>query len=570
MLRNVFFRPRWAVLPGLMALALIPHSAPAQTVAPSQVTPPTLRPEKQSGASVSVPPTESLEAPAGSERLSTSVGKVTVDGGFSEMAAADAQAAASLEERTVTVAEIYRAAATLEAAYAGAGFVLARVVVPPQELVNGGQVRLLIIDGFVESIDTHSLPSRARRGVAASLGKLVGRKHVRMAEIERRLLVAATVPGLRLRSTLVRGSTEGGTVLVVDGRQRLVSGSAGVDNYLPSSLGNSELNASVALNSALGLGEQVYVSGATGVDLRRAFAGNDWLHILGGGAVVPLGGDGLTLNPEYTSSVTRPKAGVGVPESTGYFERAALRASYPVVLRRDQQLLLQVGFEHVDEHLLANGFATELYRDDYHVARLGADWSRSLQSGQTFELNGTYAQGVSGRTQRDAEVADVPLSRQFAEPEFHKLELDLHFNQPLPQGLQTAFVARGQISFGQALMRAEQFSLDGVEGVSGFPTGTFTTDSGVTLRSELSRPFSLPQAAYVTLSPYVFGSGGRGYDTKPTAVEQRSIEVGAVGIGMRGASLYQSVFAVEVARQFSDITALHDEFRVDANIGMRF
>jgi hemolysin activation/secretion protein len=182
-------------------------------------------------------------------------------------------------------------------------------------------------------------------------------------------------------------------------------------------------------------------------------------------------------------------------------------------------------------------------------------------------LNATYAKGVSGRTQQEATASDVPLSRQFAEPEFNKLDLDFHFNQPLPQGLQAAFVARGQTSFGRALMRAEQFSLDGLDGVSGYPTGTFTTDAGVTLRSELSRSFSV---SYVALSPYVFAAGGRGYDTKPTAVEQRNINVGAAGLGLRGASLYQSVFAVELARQFSDITGLHEEFRVDASIGMRF
>src|SRR6185369_7811997 len=165
-----------------------------------------------------------------------------------------------LRYRRLSVAQIYAAASELERVYSDAGYPLVRIVVPPQHLVDHGPLQLAVVDGFIEAIDVDRVPANAQQAVATRTAALVGRRHLKLVEIERSLLIAGEVPGLKLKSTLERGSREGGVKLLLEGGHDLVTGSIGIDNRLASSLGTWQLRGAVALNNALGAGEQVYAS----------------------------------------------------------------------------------------------------------------------------------------------------------------------------------------------------------------------------------------------------------------------------------------------------------------------
>jgi hypothetical protein len=91
---------------------------------------------------------------------------------------------------------------------------------------------------------------------------------------------------LRLKSTLARGKKLGSALLVLEGTHQLVTGTASVDNRMPASLGTWTYGTSVALNSALGFGEQFYGSAQTGGDLRQSFDPASPFRVLGVGAVL--------------------------------------------------------------------------------------------------------------------------------------------------------------------------------------------------------------------------------------------------------------------------------------------
>ncbi len=154
--------------------------------------------------------------------------------------------------KRVSVAQIYAFARSIEQAYAQAGYTLARVVVPPQKIVNQGTLVIVVVDGFIEDVDVAGVPERVRGTVAARLGFLIGRRHIRLGVIERGLLIAGNIPGLKLRSTLMRGASDGGARLVLEGEHDLVTGSLGTDDRLNRSLGTWQLRGSIAANSALG------------------------------------------------------------------------------------------------------------------------------------------------------------------------------------------------------------------------------------------------------------------------------------------------------------------------------
>jgi hemolysin activation/secretion protein len=582
------YRLRCALRLGVGALIAYPFAAISQTVtpsqlapqtvAPSQVTPRTLRPAPPSPAGqLDLSGGARLQIPEGTAALSFIVGRLRIEGAFPELESEARSLARAVEGHRVTVAQIYELANALEQAYARAGYVLVRVTVPPQKLNDRGPLRIVVVDGFIEKVQVDNVPDGVRVLVANRMASLVGRRHIKLDEIERRLLIAGDVPGLRLKSTLARGKALGGALLVLEGTHRLVSASASIDNHLPTSFGTWSYGTNVALNSAFGFGEQFYASGQSSGDLERIFDSSSPLRILGAGAVLPLGLDGWILNPEYTNSRSLPEPVSGGLASVGRFERFALRTSYPLVRTRKQTFTLTGAFEYINQNVALPLFETDLNRDRYGALRTGAVfetglpwWDAVLQSSATF------SQGTGGRDRADADASGIPLSRQGAGPLFTKANVDAHITQPLPAAFRVDLIGRGQASFGNPLLVSEQFSLDGPQAISAYPSGTLNVDQGVTLRGELSRTFTMPSSvAPLNLSPYGFGVFGAGRLIDPTVVEIAAVRGGAVGAGLRSgidmAGGYQGIaFGLEMARQYSNLPNLTQVWRGNFSISIRF
>jgi hemolysin activation/secretion protein len=549
----------------------------AQIVAPSQVTPQSLRPDSGGrNRGIAVSGQSALTPPVGAENLDLLVGDVRVDGAFAELAPLTAAKVREISGKRVSVAQIYAFAQSIEQIHAQAGYILARVVVPPQKLVDRGPLVIVVVDGFIEDIDVTGVPERVSRLVAARLGFLVGLRHLKRDVIERGLLLAGDLPGLKLRSTLMRGASDGGTRLVLEGDHDLVTGSLGTDNRLTRSLGTWQLRGSVAANSALGFGEQIYGTAGSGADLSAAVAGNSPLAVYGGGAVIPLGTDGFTINPEYTYSKTRTPQMPGMPASVGTFERFALRLRDPVVWTRTSSLNVNLSVEYVTQQLQAPTFGVTLNNDRYGVLRAGPDYATSLPWGAGLRLGAVLSQGLGGRTEGDATASGVPLSRAGSAPDFTKITGGVRVSQPLPGDMRFDLIGSGQLSMGKPMMLSEQFALDGTEAVSAFSAGTFNVDQGATLRGELVRPFAARfDAVAATVSPYLFGAVGRGWLFDVTAVEQSTINAGAVGFGARSsvdvaAGSPGLSFGLELARQFTDVAGLRQGWRGNVNAMVTF
>jgi hemolysin activation/secretion protein len=568
---------RCALAIGAAVLAWSMDARSQVVVAPSQVTPQSLRPpntNEPGGLTVSSP--EVVQAPAGAERVNVIVRRFAIEGGFSELENETRALAQSLEGRRITVAQIYEFANALEEAYARAGYVLVRVTVPPQKLSDRRDVRIIIVDGFIEKVRVDNVPERVRALVAARTASLIGRRRLKLAEIERSLLIAGDVPGLRLKSALARGETEGGALLVLEGTEQLVTGSVTIDDHLPTSLGTWSYAAGIELNSPLGLGEQFYGSAIESADITTPDF-NSPLKVLGAGMVIPLGLDGWTLNTEYTNSRSQPIVGAGGLANIGTFQRFALRTSYSLIRTRSQVLTLTGAFERILQDVALPSFETDLNRDRYNALRVGAAYDGGLPwMNETLQGTAVYSRGLSGRDGADAAADGVPLSRQGASPFFAKGNLDAHLVQPLPEAFQFNLFGRAQTSFGQPLLQPEQFQLDGPLAVSGYPIGTLNVDEGASLRGELGRPFFAPGGPVpLVLTPYIFGAFGIGRLIEPTVLEVAVVRAGSFGAGLRSGfdmpNGYQGAsLGLEVARQYSDLETVPHGWRFNAILNLRF
>lgn len=534
-------QPAAAVPSSLLAIAVLAVMATASGFAVAQpaprITPRDLRPDLPATPPAQLPEPAPAAAPQGAETLFVTLKDVQFEGGFPEFAAQTQALAAPLAGQRVAATAFYGLADSIEALYRAAGYVLVRVTLPPQTVQDGGTLRLLVVDGFLEHVDVSNLPPRAQPSVQDMLGKLVGQRRLRAAQLERALTLAGRAPGVSLRSTLAPGAAAGASVLVLEGEFDAIGGSFALDNRQADPQHPWQGTLQVRANQLLGLGEQAYVYAAGAPPLSDAFSHEALRRVGGGGLIVPVGDDGLTFNPEFTwsSTITRPT--FFTPKTVSRFRRMALRFGYPVRLARGHELNVHAALEAAEQLASAPDFGVTLTQDRLRVLRFGFDLDRGadwMHADGRMRLSGTASLGLNtlgARTREDADSSGMPLSRFGSSPEFQKLEAGATYEQPLVAGLLSRSTLRAQFTT-DVLPSAELFSLDGDDALSAIRTGTLSEDRGWTLRQEFGHPVQVPVAGNpLNLLPYVYGAVGRGYgsDGLRSATDRNT----AFGIGAR-------------------------------------
>lgn len=522
----------------LVMMGTFGSQAIAQTA--SEITPETFQPDLQrlNGAIVFTGDT-GTEAPAGSEQIGITLSGVNLQDGLSEMTAANAAFETRLTRGRIPVSELFEATADLEAAYANAGFVLARVVLPQQTLNDGGRLKVTVVNGFIEAIDATGVAPETRARLETLTAPLVNQRSLTRGALERQLLLAGDVPGVALQTALAAGQQEGGAVIALDPEFKPVTGFVGLGNPFGDELGHVSLNMGVEVNSPFHLGETIYarLSGAP-----DGFLSQDPLsRVMAVGAVVPLGGAGMTMNYEYTQSETTPRNGP-VPTQS-FFERQSLRLAYPFVRSRELNVTGQVSLDLQKDSQSVIG-AGAIYMDQTSVLRMGGNVSKIHKDGATTNFSATLSRGIDAFDARLADTVGVtPLSRLGADATFSKLNGSFSHRRSLAEKIGLSVAGQFQTSFGDPLLVSEQFSLIGPSALSSFDSGAVRGDSGWVVRAEVSTQTqanigSLP----VVISPYVFVGAGRAIVESATAVQATQVDAFSYGLGADIFSVSESNF----------------------------
>lgn len=522
---------------GLALSVTLDSAALAQTA--SQITPPSFRPNLERPGGFSLSGGGGLVTPGGAEKLFVKLAGVRVEGGFRELSEATAALEARLMGRAVSGAEIFAAARDLEAAYAAAGYVLARVILPPQKLVDGSRLRLVVVEGYVQRIELKNVPERVRGRINSLLEPLKGKNRVTQRNIERALLLAGDTPGVILRSALAPGEGQGATVLVIEATYQPVSATVSVDNSLSKALGQTVWGVGLDFNSVAGLGELIYLRANGHPEDGKFLDRYPRNRTLAVGAVIPLWIDGLSINPEYTHSRTTPLP-QGNVATTDTFERMSLRLRYSWLRSRMLNYSQELAFDAQNEtnSLFVGTDAVPLSRDRLRIVRFTQDADYYTPWGATLSGRLRASFGIDELGARSLNEATVllPLSRQGADASFQKLDGSLNYYQSFMEHLAVNLAARGQTSFGQALLASERYGIADTAGVSAFDTGTIIGDSGYMARGELISPWTLPiqNAPFGAVAmPYVFGAYGEVRQVNPTSLEAPVTRASAYGGGVR-------------------------------------
>jgi hemolysin activation/secretion protein len=522
-----------------LSLAMLATFAQAQTA--SQITPPSFRPDVERQGGFALSGGQGLATPAGAEKLFVKLSGVQVKGGRPELAGATAELERRLTGRSVSGAEIFVAARDLEAAYARAGYVLVRVVLPPQHLVNGARLKLTLVDGFIERIEFKDVPERVRDRITGLIQPLVGRPGVTLVEMERRVLLAGDTPGVLLRSTLAPGKAAGATVLVIEAKYQPVSAVLTFDNTLSKSLGRTTVGTGVDFNSVAGFGELVYLraNGHPAGGDNGFFDRYPTNRSMAAGVILPLWVDGLTFNAEVTDARTTPAAVAGL-QTTDTFQRLSLRLRYSWLRGRAANFNSEVSFDAQDEiqSLFVATDAVPLSEDRLRIVRFTHDGDLFTPWGGVISARATASFGIDALGARTAASASalLPLSRQGADATFQKLDVMLGYSQALHEHLTVNLAARAQTSFGQALLRSEQIGIATTTAISALDAGSVVGDQGYVVRGELASPWAIPMADMpfgLVAAPYVYAAYGRVELLNPTALEASDISATSYGGGLR-------------------------------------
>ncbi len=523
-------------LSAVAALALMTGAALSQTAA--QITQDTYQPplQRMTGSLV-FSGAPGLAVPEGAEQLSILLQGVEVEnplpGGNAEIAALHQR----LTGRRIPVSEIFVAASELEAAYVEQGYVLSRVVIPAQELEDGGTLRLTVINGFVERVETSAAPAPLRTRLDAMTAPLVDQPSLRLPDLERRLLLAGDMFGVALGSALSTGARPGGTVIILNPQFRSITGFVGLDNTFSKSLGRLNFSAGLEFNNHLGWGEVFYLraSGHPKVGDGGYFTDRAQLRTVAWGAVFPIGTNGLTFGIEAASSKTGPDTRANA--SLSDFERLSLRLYYPVVrsIRRNISVTAALDMQNasLDLETIAGDFP--IYRDRTRVLRFGAEGTWQLSGNSEFRAGAVLSLGLDALGARGADdaIGGTLLSRQGADADFRKLELSFRYSRTFQQAWNFSLAGQAQTSFGNPLLSSEQIGIASSEALSAFDLGTLTGDSGWSLRSELARDFAAQGFGYpMVISPYVFASVGSLHLENPTREEAANLTATSFGIGV--------------------------------------
>lgn len=514
----------------LYGALLFGHVATAQTDA-SRVTPRDLRPDTDAPMPSidqnAIRDSQVDDLPPEAAELSVVLEDVEVSGGFPELAAATERFIEPFRGRRSTVNELYSLASALEQLYSQQGYFLARVTIPPQDVRDGGTVRFLVIDGYLDSINVDALPARQRAAVVRRLQHLLHQPQLQNSDIERAVILASRTPGLQIRSTLVAGSEPGSTVLVLEGDYTPIAGSYSADNRLSDELGPWQSTLQLQLNQVLGRGEQIYAYVSGDPDPAVLLKGDSARNVVGGGISWPLGGHGTALNLEFSSSDTMMEYdNIWIPDSRSRFDRATVRFTMPLHVRRDTEWTVSGLFEASRQVNDLPDFDYQLYRDELRVVRANISARHLLSQRSQLSSFLQVSQGLTqgARTRADVEATGIPFSRPGARPDFTKLDAMLDWRFLAGAGWELNSTLRAQHAFDAPLPSAELFSLDGDNAISSVESGRLAADSGVTARSEISREITVWNSR-LWMIPYAYIAGG-----VPTNIPGHTT---AAGLGLR-------------------------------------
>jgi hemolysin activation/secretion protein len=399
---------------------------------------------------------------------------------------------AELRGTSVSLLDVYRVRDAITTRYRNDGYVLSQALIPAQR-VEGGVVRIRVVEGFVNDVLFEGdVPDAAQR-FASSAEAIRASRPLRIDVLERHLLLLDDLPGIDARTVLrpAEGVT-GGTDLVFVLERQLWRGQVGVNNRGSKSIGPWQADAYAEGNTLDGRLSARTVAAAPLSELALVDVG--YAHWIGD--------QGTSLSFGVRRNWSSP--GVELNKIESVTSSVRFGVNHPLIRSRTETLRLGLEFSGRETQSSVGQTAQGSTEDRIRVlaASLSYDWADSL--GGTNVLQLTYTQGLpilNSIDGRPASAGRLATSRADGNDDFWKLGLTFQRVIPLAERWGASFLFQGQYT-DVALFSSEEFGIGGSSLGLAYDPSAVTGDIGYGAKLEITRTLAREEAPGVQLFWY--------------------------------------------------------------------
>ena len=423
--------------------------------------------------------------------------------------------------KKVSQADLADMASAVSDVYRGAGFHLSRAIVPVQD-IKDGTVQLQVIEGSVTEIALKG-EGAGEFGVRPMLDVVAMERPLRLATLERQLLLVNGRPGVRIQDTGLEeiGTASGRFRLVVELKTWHLYTSFGVDNMGSSAVGPWQSYGTAAFNSYLAPGDSlVFNLSTTPGDPRQLAFGRLSYE-------VPVGTDGARIGASgYYSEVWPGDIRHLYSDNT---KTQSFEFHGSIVPLQSQQsgltLTAGLGFSNVREQDVFG----PIYRDHIRTLNLTADSRLKDNFGGNNYLTVGLRQGldIMGASNRNDDL----LSHDGASGKFSALNFWYTRYQTLNDAFSVKLSGAGQWASGP-LFTSQQFYLGGIAFGRGYGSAEISGDNGIAGSFELRFDHKLNYRYWNSVQLYSFVDAGAAWNAGYTMNEGLSLTSAGGGVRM--------------------------------------
>lgn len=426
---------------------------------------------------------------------------------------------AGLVNRSVTVAELLRAADNVTRLYREHGYPLSFAFVPDQSFEDN-VVAVNIVEGYVETIKVQGNAGASKERLRKIAEQLKTDRPLSQKNFDRITGILGLQPGMRIKATVRPPiTTDGASEMVLDVKRTPIAAAVGIDT----STGDPRAVASVSTNALSPLGEQVSVS-------MLAPRGPSREEYYSATYTQPIRWQGMLLQVGLSHYEAQPRNRNLVPlqfqeRYRTETERVSANLSYPLILTQSRSLTINGGLYAVknavrytrsvpaavpviEQRADIRAVSIELSGAEAH-GKTGAQWSAGLYHG----LDAAGAKTLN---------SDVDL-------DFTRIRASLVLSRQLSEKWGAVLSGTAQYSK-DVLALSEQIGFGGRLFGLAYPAGEIAGDKGWGMSLEFNRSFSTESTYLKQIQPYVMADAARVYLNNYTLSHD---EIASIGFGVR-------------------------------------
>ena len=429
---------------------------------------------------------------------------------------------APLEGQRIRLESLREQADRLQAMYTNQGFLLTRVIIPPQT-IEDGIVTIEVVEGYIDDILLEDETSVGGKLAQGALADLRDQRPLNIRELDGKLLILNDTPGIAAKTLLRPGNEIGAANMLVSTSSVPNQGFASASNTGSNAIGPAIYSLGYTLNSPL--------SRPGSIDLSVSLAGRDLeeLQAVSARYAVPIGFKGAVLYLGGLAAQAKPggEAAELDVSSKSYSLEARLRT--PLHRSRSSTLYLETALLYARTRVTA--LDAEITRDKIASSQIGLRARHQSPLGQTnAQVFVTAGLSAFGALDESAPNPSVPGF----EPNFSKVSWQL--DHVFPLSTNASFLTRvvGQWT-DDRLLAGEQLAFGGQFLGRGYAPSALTGDRGVGYLGELRFDLPAVQApgAISNVQAYGFTDAARAklLPAQDVPAEQQSII--SYGIGLK-------------------------------------